>query len=158
MGAVPWSPDGSDNAVNIGVGMETPAEMVPRSAGEVLMENNVVMTYLRRADFEHWVSVTCPGCQYLRTGRGRQQAHSETSRRRIEALLNGGSCGSTRRAAAGERINRALADAVERLPTKDPGMRDMLKRPSIVCLIQSQGPNTGTGDVTRKVRTSKQQR
>ena len=68
-------------------------------------------------------------------------------------MLNGGSCGSTRLAAAEERINCALADAVERLPTKDPGMRDMLKRPSIVCLIQSQGPNTGTGDVTRKVRT-----
>ena len=28
--AVPWSPDGSDNAFDIQVGMERPAEMVPR--------------------------------------------------------------------------------------------------------------------------------
>ena len=30
MRAVPWSSDGSDNASNIQVGMERPAEMVPR--------------------------------------------------------------------------------------------------------------------------------
>ena len=40
--AVPWSPDGSDNALNIQVGMERPAEMVPRDAGEVLMEQSVL--------------------------------------------------------------------------------------------------------------------
>ena len=41
MRAVPWSPDGSDNAFDIQVGMERPAEMVPRAPGEVLMENQV---------------------------------------------------------------------------------------------------------------------
>ena len=38
MRAVPWSPVGSDNAFDIQVGMERPAEMVPRSLGKVLME------------------------------------------------------------------------------------------------------------------------
>ena len=42
--AVPWSPDGSDNAFDIQVGMERPAEMVPRDPGEVLMENKVART------------------------------------------------------------------------------------------------------------------
>ena len=48
----------SDNAFNdiVQVGMERPAEMVPRDPGEVLMENKVARTYLRRADFEQWVS------------------------------------------------------------------------------------------------------
>ena len=54
MRAVPWSPDGSDSAFDIQVGMERPAEMVPRDPGEVLMENKVGRTYLRRADFERW--------------------------------------------------------------------------------------------------------
>ena len=36
-----WSPDGSDNAFDIQVGMERPAEMVPRDPGAVLMENTV---------------------------------------------------------------------------------------------------------------------
>ena len=35
--ATPWSPDGSDTAFDIQVGMERPAEMVPRDPGEVLM-------------------------------------------------------------------------------------------------------------------------
>ena len=39
MRATPWSPDGSDNAFDIQVGMERPAEMVPQDPGEVLMEN-----------------------------------------------------------------------------------------------------------------------
>ena len=82
--AVPWSPDGSDNAFDIQVGMERPAEMVPRDPGEVLLENKVARTYLRRAEFERWgLSEGCPGCRYLRTGQGRQQAHSEACRRRI---------------------------------------------------------------------------
>ena len=51
MRAVPWSPDGSDNAFDVQVGMERLAEMVPRFPGEVLMENKVARTYLRRADF-----------------------------------------------------------------------------------------------------------
>ena len=50
--AVPWSPDGSDSAFDIHVEMERPAEVVPRSLGEVLMENTVARTYLRRPDFE----------------------------------------------------------------------------------------------------------
>ena len=39
--AIPWSPDGSDNAFDNQVEMERPAEMVPRALGEVLMENKV---------------------------------------------------------------------------------------------------------------------
>ena len=63
MRAVPWSPDGSDNAFDIQVGMERLAEMVPRSSGEVLMENKVARTYLRRADFEQrGLSEGCLGC------------------------------------------------------------------------------------------------
>ena len=116
-----------------------PAEMVPRDAGEVLMENKVARTYLRRADLEHWgLSEGCPGCRYLRTGKGRQQTHSEACQRRIEDLLEGDPVGSARLAAADERINRALADAVERHATKDPGVRGILKRTSVVCHLESE--------------------
>ena len=60
--ALPWSPGGSDNAFDIQVGMERPAEMVPRLPGDVLMENKVARTYLRRADFEQFgLSEGCPG-------------------------------------------------------------------------------------------------
>ena len=77
------------------------------------MENTVARTCLRRADFEQWgLSEGCPGRGYLRTGQGRQQAHSE-ARRRVEDLLKGDPVGSARLAAGDERINRALADAVE---------------------------------------------
>ena len=45
----------------IQVEMERPAEMVPRAPGEVLMENKVARTYLRRADFEQrGLSEGCP--------------------------------------------------------------------------------------------------
>ena len=54
MRTVPLSLDGSDIAFDIQVGMVRPAEMVPRSPGEVLMENKVARKYLRRADFDHW--------------------------------------------------------------------------------------------------------
>ena len=44
-------------------------KMVPRDPGEVLMENKVARTNLRRADFEQWgLSEGCPGCRYLRAG------------------------------------------------------------------------------------------
>ena len=39
--------------------------------------------------------------------------------------------------AADERINRALADAVDRHATRDRGMRGMLKRASVVCHPES---------------------
>ena len=79
--------------------------------GDVLMENKVERTFLRRADFEQWgLSEGCPGCKYLRTGQGRQQAHSDACRRRIGGLLKGDRVGSAR----DERNNRALSDAVER--------------------------------------------
>ena len=81
-------------------------------------------THLCRADFEQWgLSEGCPGCRYLRTGQGRQQADSEACRRRIEGLLKGDPVGSARLAAGDERINRAVADAVKRHATKDPGVR-----------------------------------
>ena len=70
MRAVPWSPDGSDNAFDFQVGMERIAEVVPRSPEEVLMENKVARTYRRRAVFHQWgLSEGGPGCWYLRTGR-----------------------------------------------------------------------------------------
>ena len=76
--AVPWSPDGSDNAFDVQVGMKRPAEMVPQAPGDVLMENTVARTYLHRADFEQWgLSEGSPGCRYMRTAQGRQQAHCE---------------------------------------------------------------------------------
>ena len=139
MQAVPWPPDGSDNAFDIQVGLERPAEMMPRVLGDVLMENKVVRNYLRRADFEQWhLSEGCPGCRYLRTGQGRQQAHSEACQRRIEGLLKGDPVWCARLAAADERINRALADAVERHATKDPGVRGILKRSSVACHPESE--------------------
>ena len=71
------SPDGSDSTFDIQVGMERPAEVVSRDPGEVLMENKVARTYVRRADFKHWgLSEGCLGCRHSRTGQGRQQAHS----------------------------------------------------------------------------------
>ena len=98
------------------------------------MENKVARTCLRRADFEQrGLSEGCPGCRYLRAGQGRQEAHSEACRRRIEGLLKGDPVGSARLAAADESINRALADAVERHATKDPGVRGILKRSSVAC-------------------------
>ena len=63
------------NTFDIQVGVELPAEVVPRFPGEVLMENNVARAYLRGADFERWgLSEGCLGCWYLRTGQGPQQA------------------------------------------------------------------------------------
>ena len=175
--AVPWSPDGSDTASDIQVGMERPAEMVPRSLGEVLMENNVARTFLRRAHFERWdLSESCLGCPYMRTGRVRQQAHSEACRRRNESVLRGNSSGSGRLAAADDRINRVLADAVARHATKDPGVRGVLKRSGVLPWdspphtpvshrgssgsgarssdTASNDPNTDTGDVTGEERTT----
>ena len=103
------------------------------------MENKVVRTYFRRADFEQWgLSEGCPECRYLRTGQKRQQAHSEACRKRIEGLLKEDSMGAARLAAADERINRALADAVERHAAKDPGVRGILKRASATCLPESE--------------------
>ena len=119
--------------------MERHAEVVPRAPGEVLVENEVARAYFRRAHCEQWgLSEGCLGCRYLRTGQGRQQAHSEACRRRIEDLLKGDPVGSARLAAADERINRALADAVERHATKDPGVRGILKRASVVCHPESE--------------------
>ena len=51
--------------------------------------------------------------------------------------MRGDSSGSARLAAADERINRALADAVERHATKDPEMRGILKRATVVCHPES---------------------
>ena len=116
----------------------------------------------------------------LVAGQERQQAQSETCRRRLESLLKGDS----------SRINRALADAVDRHATKDPGVRSTLKRASVVCHPESEpqkkialdteqdltphpsvsyggssasgaqpsvttstDQNTGMSDVTREVRT-----
>ena len=139
MRATPWSPESSDNAFDIQIGKERPAEMVPRVLGEVLMENKVAKTYFRRADFEQWgLSEGCLGCRYLRKGQGRQQAHSEAYGKRIEGLSKGDSVGAARLSAADERINRALADAVERHAAKDPGVRGILKGASATCHPESK--------------------
>ena len=123
-------PYGSYNASDIQVGMERPTEVMVRVPGDVLMENKVVRTQLRRADFEQWgLSEGCLGCRYVRTGEGRQQAHSEACRRRIEGLLKGDPVGSARLAATDKRISRA--HAVERHATNDPAVRGILKRSSV---------------------------
>ena len=57
MRAVPWSPDGSDNAFDIQVGSGEHAGMVPRLLGEVLMESTVLRMYLRRQTSNSGVSV-----------------------------------------------------------------------------------------------------
>ena len=41
--------------------------------------------------------------------------------------------GAARLAAADEKINRALADAVERHAAKDPGVKGILKKASATC-------------------------
>ena len=103
------------------------------------MENKVARTYLRQSRLRTMgLSEGCLGCRHLRTGQGRQQAHSEACWKRIEALLKGDPSGSARLAAAYERFNRAVADAVERHATKDPGLTGILKRPSVVCHPESK--------------------
>ena len=105
------------------------------------MENKLVRIFLRRSDFERrGISEGCPECWYLRTGQGRQQPLSKACRRRIESLLKGDAGGSARLAAADERINRALSDAVERHATKDPAVREILKGASVVCHSESGPP------------------
>ena len=59
-------------------------------------------------------------------------------RTRTTALLKGDSSGSAQLAAADERINRAQADANERHATKDPGMRGILMRATVVCHPKSE--------------------
>ena len=98
------------------------------------MENKVARSFFRRVDLERWgPSEGCLGCWYLRNGHGRQEAHSEACRRSTKSLLKGDSSGSAGPAAADDRINRALADAVERHATMDPGVTGKLKRASVVC-------------------------
>ena len=133
MRATPWSPDGSDNV------FRHPSRNGETRGNGALETQEVARTYFRRADFEQWgLSEGCPGCRYLRTGHGRQQAHSEACLKRIEGLLRSDSAGSTRLAAADERINRALADAVERHAAKDPRVRGILKRTSAACHPESE--------------------
>ena len=59
MRAVPWSPDGSDNAFDIQVGMERSAEMVPRSPGECADGKQ------RSEDLPSQIRLGCSGCLYL---------------------------------------------------------------------------------------------
>ena len=122
MRATPWSPDGSDNAFDIEAGMERPAEVAPRDPGEVLMDNKSC------EDLPSQSKLQAVGSQRRLSrvpvsGNWRQQAHSEACRKMIEGLLKGDSTGAPRPAAADERINRAVADAVERHAAKDPGVR-----------------------------------
>ena len=119
MRAVLWSPDSSDNTL-------------------------LASTY----DFERWgLSERCLGCRYLRTGQGRQKAHSLSCRRRIEALLGGDPSGSARLTVADERIDHALADAIKRQATKDLGTTGILTRASVVCHPRAT-PSSGDCTVT----------
>ena len=146
MRAVPWSPDGSDNAFDIQVGMERPAEMVPRAPGDVLMENEVVRTCLRRADFEQWGLG-----EVLENWSGAQRC-----RRRIEGLLKGDPTGSARLPAADERINRALADAVERHAVKDLSSR--VRIPKENRIGHRAGLNTTLHSLVRRIISARTQR
>ena len=113
--------------------------MMFRSPGEVLMENKVArtLTFAEQTSNNGGLSGGCLACRCLRTGQERQQAHSEACRRRPESLLKGDPSGSARLAAADERINRALPDAVERHATKDRGVRGIV---SVVCHPDSEPP------------------
>ena len=51
--------------------------------------------------------------------------------------MKGYPVGSARLAAADDKINSAVADAVERLATKDPGVGGILKRSSVACHPES---------------------
>ena len=53
-------------------------------------------------------------------------------------MLKGDPVGAALLAAADERVNRALADAGERHATKDPGVRGILKRATVVCHPESE--------------------
>ena len=109
--------------------MERPTEMVSRAPGDVLMENKVVRTYFRRADFEEWgLSEGCPGCRHLRTGQGRQQVHREACRRRIEGMLKGDPHDWPRPT---KESNARWLMQFERHATKNPGVRGTLKRSRI---------------------------
>ena len=66
--------------------------------------------------------------------------HSAACWKRIESLLKRYSLGAARLAAADGRIDRALADAVERHAAKDPGVRGVLKRASATCHPESESP------------------
>ena len=133
MRAVRWSPDGSDNAFDIQVGMgEALGDGAPRPRRGADVEQWQEPIFAEQTSNNGGLSEGCPGCRYLRTGQERQQAHSEAYRRRTGDLLKGDPVGSARLAAADERINRVLVDAVERHANKDPGTRGILKRTSVV--------------------------
>ena len=53
-------------------------------------------------------------------------------------MLKGDSAGSARLATADDRINRALADAVEGHAAKESGVRGILKRVSATCHPESE--------------------
>ena len=89
MRATLWFPDCSDNAFDIQVGMERPAEMVPRDPGEVLMENKVARTYLRRADFELRLSRVPVSENWPGETTSAQCSMPEEDRRLVEGRLSG---------------------------------------------------------------------
>ena len=91
--AVLWSPDGSGNAFDIQARMERSGDDAPVAPPS-------------QSRLRWGLCAGCPGCQYLRTGRKRQQAHSEACQKRIEGLLKGDRVGSSRLALVDERINR----------------------------------------------------
>ena len=105
---------------SIQVGVERPAEMVPRDSREVLMSRLQAVV----------LSEGCPGWRYLRTGQG--------VNKRTVKHAGRDSMAATRLAAADERISRTLADAVERHAAKDPGVRCVLKRASATCHPESE--------------------
>ena len=107
MRVVPWSPDGSENA------FDHSRRRDPLRWCLAHLEKCRWRTKSRGRTFadqtsNSGVSVKVVlGAGTLGTGQGRQRAHSEACRRRIEALLGGDSSESARLAATDERINRA---------------------------------------------------
>ena len=101
------------------------------------MENLVTKPYLRRADFEQ--RGLSEGCPRVPVPQNWTRSESKLTAKHVGGglkaccMLQGDWAGSAPLAAADERINRALADAVERHATKDPGVRGKLKRASATC-------------------------
>ena len=126
--AVRCSPNERDNTFNIQVDMERTVEVMSRPRDEVLMENKVAMTYFVEQTSISLISLKVswiPICE-------------SSCSRKIEVLLKDEKTGFVRSTATDERIIRALNDAVERHAVKDPRMRDILKRTSVVCKSETE--------------------
>ena len=104
--------------------------MMPRSPGEVLMENKVARTYAEQTSNRVSAKAALDAPEDL----SGTAASSQRSMSEEDCLLKGDPAGSARLAEADERTKCA----VERHATKDPGVRGILKRASVVCHPESE--------------------